>query len=140
MLQQINTNTLEVNGNIHNLNKRIENTHAHMHAHRNQTENFKLENTVTEILKFVLNSIIKMTEESVNLKMDPTKIIQAKQKGKKDCKKFNRTSRTHWAIHKPNIYIIKGKKKECGVGKIFEEIIATNFPNLLKDIFYIQET
>lgn len=78
-----------------------------------------------------------MTEERVNeLEDRRIEIIQGEKLRLRLRKKMNRDPETFQIISKVQYNVIgvpKGKERETGAEKIFEEIMSQNFPNVMKD-------
>ena len=106
-----------------------------------------MQNTITEIKKSleVANSRIQEAEERISEVEDRlVEITDAEQKREKRLKTNEESLRELWDnIKRINIHIIgvpEGGEREKGTGKIFQEIIAKNFPNMGKEsLTQIQE-
>lgn len=80
----------------------------------------------------------KQAEESVDLKIDLWKLLRLRNR-KKGLKKSKQSLRGLWnTIKQTNIHIVgvqkKKRERKKGAERIFEETMAENVPNLMKDI------
>ena len=99
-----------------------------------------MNNAINEIKNSLegINSRITEAEERISDRED--KIVEmttAKQnKEKKKWKELRTVSKTSGTTLNPPTFELKGslKRKKIGTGKIFEEIIVENFPNMGKEI------
>uniref|UniRef100_A0A8D1U5V8 LINE-1 retrotransposable element ORF1 protein n=1 Tax=Sus scrofa TaxID=9823 RepID=A0A8D1U5V8_PIG len=106
-----------------------------------------MKNTITEIKNSLetTNSRIQEAEEQISGVEDRlVEITNAEQKREKRLKRNEESLRELWDnIKCTNIHIIgvpEGEEREKGTAKIFEEIIAKNFPNMGKEpLTQIQE-
>uniref|UniRef100_A0A9L0TR74 L1 transposable element RRM domain-containing protein n=1 Tax=Equus caballus TaxID=9796 RepID=A0A9L0TR74_HORSE len=83
-----------------------------------------------------LNSRLDDTDEWIS-KLDESlkEITQAEQIKEKRIKKNENTLRELWDnIKHTNICIIGGKEKKKGAENLFKEIMAENFPNLVREM------
>jgi len=99
-----------------------------------------MKNTITEIKNSLetTNSRIQEAEEQISGVEDRlVEITNAEQKREKRLKRNEESLRELWDNVKcTNIHIIgvpEGEEREKGTAKIFEEIIAKNFPNMGKE-------
>ena len=107
----------------------------------------EMQNTITEIKNSLkaANSRIQEAEERISKVEDRLEeITNAKQKGEKRLKKNEESLRELWDnVKRTNICITgvpEGEEREKGTEKIFQEIIAKNFPNMGKEqLTQIQE-
>ena len=101
----------------------------------------EMQNTITE----AANSRIQEAEERIHeVEERLLEIMGAEQKREKRLKANKESLREHWDNVKcTNIHIIgvpEGVEREKGPEKIFQEIIAQNFPNMgKKPLMQIQE-
>ena len=98
-----------------------------------------MQNTITEIKNSLeaVNSRIQEAEERISEVEDRLEeIMNAEQKREKRLK-TNESLRELWDnVKRTNIHIIgvpEGEEREKGTEKIFQEIIAENFPNMGKE-------
>ena len=106
-----------------------------------------MNNTITEIKNTLegINSRITEAEEQISDLEDRMVEITAEEQNKEQRMKRNEVSlRDLWDnIKCPNIHLIvvpEGEEREKGPRKIFEEIIAENFPNMGKEtVTQVQE-
>ena len=107
----------------------------------------EMQNTITEIKNSLeaANSRIQEAEEQISEVEDRlVEIMDAEQKREKRLKTNEESLRELWDnIKSTNIHIIgvpEGEEREKETEKIFQEIIAENFPNMGKEsLTHIQE-
>lgn len=93
----------------------------------------ELKNVITEKNVNEIDSRMNITKEAVSALEDRTiEFTQSKQQRKK-------YTRKNWGVITKNIIFVlwnfpKERKKENGVESIFEEVMAENFSNLVKEI------
>ena len=99
-----------------------------------------MQNTITEIKNSLeaANSRIQEAEEQISKVEDRlVEITDAEQKREKRLKTNEESLRELWDnMKRNNIHIIgvpEGEEREKGTEKIFQEIIAKNFPNMGKE-------
>ena len=100
-----------------------------------------MNNTITEMINTLegINSRITEAEERISdLEDRMVEITAVEQNKEKRMKRNEDSQRDHWDnIKCTNIHIIgvsEGEEREKGPEKIFEGIIAENFPNMGKEI------
>ena len=107
----------------------------------------EMQNTITEIKNSLeaANSRILEAEEGINKVEDRlVEMTDAEQKREKRFKRNEESLRELWDnVKHTNIHIIrvpKGEERAKGTEKIFQEIVAKNFPNMGKEpLTQIQE-
>ena len=102
----------------------------------------EMQNTITEIKTSLeaANSRIQKADERISEVEDRlVEIMDAEQKREKRLKTNEESLRELWDnVKHTNIHIIgvpEGEEREKGTEKIFQEIIAKNFPNMGKEPF-----